>query len=101
MEVGAAISLDGIVGASAFVVFPLHRKTQKMACKNTIVGSEAHRMWGNPVRTQHGAARRVSHVTVRRRAVAAFTPEFPVCTAATYGAVTHRAVPCCAVPDPA
>jgi len=40
MEVGAPISPDGvassqIVGASAFVIFPLHYTIQKMACKNT------------------------------------------------------------------
>jgi len=40
---GALISLDGvassrIVGTSAFIIFPLHHKTQKMACKNMIVG---------------------------------------------------------------
>jgi len=43
IEVGAPISLDRVVssqiiGASAFVIFFLHHKTQKMACKNTIVG---------------------------------------------------------------
>jgi len=42
VEVVAPISLDGvvfsqIVGVSAFVIFPLHQKTRKMACKNTIV----------------------------------------------------------------
>jgi len=40
---GAPISLDGvasswIVGASAFIIFPLLNTTEKPACKNTIVG---------------------------------------------------------------
>jgi len=40
--VGAPISLDGIIGGSAFLISASHQKTQKMACKNTIV-------WYHPV----------------------------------------------------
>ena len=59
-----------IVGASA-----LHDKTQKMACKNTIVGyhpvgaphTYVNRRWGNPARTQHNSVlrQRVVHEYLR------------------------------------
>ena len=49
---GAPISPDGvassrIVDASASVIFPCFIKTQKMACKNTIVGcpSDLDQIW--------------------------------------------------------
>jgi len=42
MEVEVPISLHGVassqmVGVSAFVIFPLHHKTQKTGCKNMLV----------------------------------------------------------------
>jgi len=68
MEAGAPICLDGvacsqIVAVSVFVIFPFQQKTQKMACKNTILvyhpwvppHGYANRRWGNPARMQHNS----------------------------------------------
>jgi len=78
MEVGAPINPDEVlssqtVGASAFVIFPLHHKTQRMACKNMFVGNHpwapphayTNRRWGNPARMQHNFVLRQRVVFMR------------------------------------
>jgi len=74
MKMGASISLDGvasvrIVGASAFVIFPLHHKTKKMVSKNMIAGNTpTHTGGGNPARKQHNSAKAESCVQENLRA---------------------------------